>query len=506
MNNIINNLNPPYKDLAFLIHLYKEGKFQDVLDQSDKMILKYSYSMKLHNLRGTVNALLKRFDEAIECYKKALKTDPNYSVIYNNLANVFKEKGNFKLSIQNYKQAIKLNPIYAEAYKNIGFLYFENGYTELAKQSFIQAISLKPKYAESFYGLGLSFERNGEFLLAVKNYENALESNPNYPDVFFSLGNIYRNMGDYEIATRNYLKAINLKSNFFEAYSNLGNTKKDLGDVNSAKLYYKKALEINPQDFQTLWNIHGVSVSVKEAIKWLSKCLKVNKNCKKTKLMLSALKYLKNDKIDFQNLASSTLGSHPFMRSFIWVFQQKETPKLLFDKFSFFDYIIEKSPQDRPFYEFGVWKGVSFRYLIKSLKKGIGFDTFKGLPESWYNEKPGTYSSQGVIPKIKGGKFIVGKFNETLPKFFNETQPLASIINLDADLYSSTLCALKNCINIIDKRTILIFDEFLMSDNWEEDEFKALNEFCKINKFSYKVIAVSFFSKQVAVKLTPNSK
>ena len=113
---------------------------------------------------------------------------------------------------------------------------------------------------------------------------------------------------------------------------------------------------------------------------------------------------------------------------------------------------------------------------------------------------------QGVIPKIKGGKFIVGKFNETLPKFFNETQPLASIINLDADLYSSTLCALKNCINIIDKRTILIFDEFLMSDNWEEDEFKALNEFCKINNFSYKVIAVSFFSKQVAVKLTPNSK
>ena len=31
--------------------------------------------------------------------------------------------------------------------------------------------------------------------------------------------------------------------------------------------------------------------------------------------------------------------------------------------------------------------------------------------------------------------------------------------------------------------------------------FKALNEFCSINNFNYEVIAVSFFTKQVAVKL-----
>ena len=78
---------------------------------------------------------------------------------------------------------------------------------------------------------------------------------------------------------------------------------------------------------------------------------------------------------------------------------------------------------------------------------------------------------------------------------------MASIINFDADLYSSTLCALENCKKIIDKNTILIFDEFLMSSQWEEDEYKALNEFCSFNHFSYDVIAISFFTKQVAVKL-----
>jgi hypothetical protein len=40
-----------------------------------------------------------------------------------------------------------------------------------------------------------------------------------------------------------------------------------------------------------------------------------------------------------------------------------------------------------------------------------------------------------------------------------------------------------------------------MNESWERDEFKALNEFCSINHFSYKVVAKSFLTKQVAIKL-----
>ena len=72
-------------------------------------------------------------------------------------------------------------------------------------------------------------------------------------------------------------------------------------------------------------------------------------------------------------------------------------------------------------------------------------------------------------------------------------------------MYSSTICALNFSKSIIDKDTILIFDEFIMNENWEQDEFKALNEFCDNNNYTYDVLAVSFFSKQVAVKLIGDS-
>ena len=78
---------------------------------------------------------------------------------------------------------------------------------------------------------------------------------------------------------------------------------------------------------------------------------------------------------------------------------------------------------------------------------------------------------------------------------------MASLINFDADLYSSTLCALNYSNKVIDEKSILIFDEFLTNESWEKDEYKALHEFCDNFSISYDVLAVSFFSKQVAIKL-----
>ena len=107
----------------------------------------------------------------------------------------------------------------------------------------------------------------------------------------------------------------------------------------------------------------------------------------------------------------------------------------------------------------------------------------------------------GTFPKLKGGEFILGIFDDTLPAFFSEPRSVASVINFDADLYSSTLCALNCAKSVIDKYTILIFDEFIMNKHWEEDEYKALNEFCLQNSYTYEVLAISFFTGQAAVRL-----
>ena len=79
---------------------------------------------------------------------------------------------------------------------------------------------------------------------------------------------------------------------------------------------------------------------------------------------------------------------------------------------------MDLADKSRPFYEYGVWMGLSFKYLIKFFGKGFSFDTSSGLPEHWNYKIKRTYSSKGIIPEIEDGDFIVGKFENTFLTFF----------------------------------------------------------------------------------------
>ena len=83
-------------------------------------------------------------------------------------------------------------------------------------------------------------------------------------------------------------------------------------------------------------------------------------------LTSAALKAYKGDTKDLENLRSSKFKEHHYMRSFNWAFDLPELPELFFDRWALFDFVIERSVKDRPCYEFGVFRGESFRYFIKN--------------------------------------------------------------------------------------------------------------------------------------------
>ncbi len=354
---------------------------------------------------------------------------------------------------------------------------------------------------EQIINQAFKFHSQGNISGAAKYYQ--LFINQGFKDhrVFSNYGIILSNFGKLQEAELSYRKAIEIKPDYAEAHYNLGILLKDFGKLQEAELSYRKAIEIKPDYADAFWNLYGLANSIEEAEERINLCLKIDENHLKAKLTLSALKLYQGDQSLFDNLIKSTHKNHPYIRSIKWVSALPKLPELFFHRWALFDSMINKSKKDRPFYEFGVWRGESFKYLINTFKKGYGFDTFEGLPEEWDGNNQGAYSADGIIPNIDGGTFIAGKFEDTLPTFYSKPRPMASIINFDADLYSSTLCALNYSKPVIDKDTILIFDEFIINPNWEKDEYKALNEFCSNNDLTYEVLAVSYFSMQVAVKL-----
>ena len=438
-------------------------------------------------------------NEAKKIYLQILKINPNHVNAHNNLGAAYKQLGEIEKAKSCFEKVIQLNPNDVDGHNNLGLLLFELKEIEKAKSFFEKTIQLNPNYAEAHNNLGTIFNELKEFQKAKDCYERAIQLNPNYAMALYNLGTIFKQFGLSQKAVGYFEKAIEINPNYAAAYNSLGIIFTELGNnIKKAKSCFEKAIEINPNYVDIYWNLHSLVSNIDEAIEILKKLIHIDNNHFNAKSMLACLEYFKGNHKNFNNLINS---NDSYIRSFKWVFSLPKLPKLFFNKKDFFDGVAAISDKSRPFYEFGVWNGVSFKYLINTFGRGFGFDTFTGIPEKWHDNPAGTYSSFGSIPQISGGEFIVGKFEDTLPKFFSKKRSVASLINFDADLYSSTICALNNTKDIIDEDTILVFDEFLMNDRWEEDEYKALEEFCNNFNFSYDVLAVSFYTKQIGVKL-----
>jgi hypothetical protein len=129
--------------------------------------------------------------------------------------------------------------------------------------------------------------------------------------------------------------------------------------------------------------------------------------------------------------------------------------------------------------EFGVASGDSIRcwsQLLTNPRSHLhGFDTFEGLPFDWRADLvKGAFSTGGKPPQLDDPrvKFYQGLFEETLPHYAPPEHEVL-VINIDCDLYSSALYALKSLAQYVSGNTYIYFDEFSDRGN----ELRAFNDF-----------------------------
>lgn len=185
-----------------------------------------------------------------------------------------------------------------------------------------------------------------------------------------------------------------------------------------------------------------------------------------------------------------------------WLHEQKLVPQVRVDDIhELFDIIIEQvADHDVLYLEFGVFRGDSMRYWSRRLSnpsaKLHGFDSFEGLPETWNIDSPqGHFSTNGMIPIIEDSRvrFFKGWFSETLPSY--QLPPHDRLVlDMDADLYSSTIYVLKTLRPFIVPGTYIYFDEFADRQN----ELRAFSEFVLDTEMRFELLAANLdYSKVV---------
>jgi O-methyltransferase len=155
-------------------------------------------------------------------------------------------------------------------------------------------------------------------------------------------------------------------------------------------------------------------------------------------------------------------------------------------------FIAAQAPGAIDYLEFGVHRGHSILYFARENRspdsRFFGFDCFTGLPEDWNRNYPrGHFDTGGRVPETTDTRvaFVVGLFQDTLPKFLAEYRTGNRIIvNIDCDLYSSALYCLTKLDPVLPPGTIVIFDEF----GSVLHEFRAVQDYLSSYRRGFKVI------------------
>ena len=155
--------------------------------------------------------------------------------------------------------------------------------------------------------------------------------------------------------------------------------------------------------------------------------------------------------------------------------------------------------------EFGVYQGASLRAWLNLIahpqSRFVGFDTFTGLPERWRPTEPaGHFNANGAIPDIQDLRcsFEVGLFQDSLPRFVQQNDLSGRLVlNLDADMFTSTLFVLTTLAPYLKAGDIIFFDEF----SCPLDEFRAFEEFVRSFRIKYEVVAAVYGYTRVCIKI-----
>jgi hypothetical protein len=160
----------------------------------------------------------------------------------------------------------------------------------------------------------------------------------------------------------------------------------------------------------------------------------------------------------------------------------RPAPLIVSERFRMLSEAIRAVSVEGLWMEFGVWMGESINYVSRQISPAVihGFDSFKGLPESWNRLfQKGAFSLGGELPRVEGNvRLHEGWFQETLPVFLAKNEGPVAFAHVDCDLYSSTQFVLNRLGDRVTSGTVLVFDEFV-TPSPAKNEAYAFREFVK---------------------------
>jgi tetratricopeptide (TPR) repeat protein len=459
------------------------------------------------NNYGNALRMLGRHDQAIASYRQALALAPGYANAHSNLGVALHESGDLEPAIASYRRAIELQPGNAGALNNLGAALQQAGRHAEAIELFQRAVAAAPDHADAHRNLGslLLEERRRDEAIAAFAQAAALE--PRRCDLRISLAGALAGTARYEEAIASLEEARRLEPGNRAALLALGQACWAIDARERALEAFQAALALDPGCADALVGLAHLEYrdqAPEQATALLERAVAAEPGHRRARFYLAMLRDLAGDAAaaagDLEALAAE--GADFLVDSWRYAREHRGARTRFFASgFDTLRHCLALAPVEGLVLEFGVLFGRSLRLIASHCERPVhGFDSFEGLPEAWGRNPAGAYSAHGRLPEVAGHvRLHAGWFEDTLPAFLAGNPGPVAFMNVDCDLYSSTRTILDRIAARLVPGSVVVFDEYLCTGQWREDEYKAFQEAVARHGWRYEYLAFNLFAKQAAV-------
>ncbi len=124
----------------------------------------------------------KRYDKAIEYYKKFLKMYSDYNALFN-MGKCYLNMGDIKNAIKTFEKLRALKPDYEDLYYFLGIAYIEAKDYKRAIDILKEGLIYEKKKVPIYINLAISYKKTGDLEMAMKCLEDAKKLDPKNPNI-----------------------------------------------------------------------------------------------------------------------------------------------------------------------------------------------------------------------------------------------------------------------------------------------------------------------------------
>lgn len=198
------------------------------------------------------------FQQAIKMAQKIIEIEPDYALLYTNLAWIYQHRyeltGNesYQEQVLEYcRKAYQLDPNLAESNAGIAWVYFVEDEYEKAYQHFKKALEINPNIPQINHVIGLYYKYIGLYHQAISFFSRTYEMDPYYLYTILNLALCLRYTGDFIKSADFFQKYFEIKPYSSEYYCYYADLLIMMKDYKQAEELLNEVMEKEP-DYRRL--------------------------------------------------------------------------------------------------------------------------------------------------------------------------------------------------------------------------------------------------------------